>query len=425
MNASLFAVLPSCQNVEEPGVVSVQYALDAMLNAVSAVAEAERVQLASAVGRALAAPIVAPLDVPGHTNSAVDGYALAGGDLPGPGEIKEFSVIGSALAGHPYRGVVAAKGQCVRIMTGAVMPEGTDTVIMQEDVQEQGERIRVDGRHEVGQNVRQAGEDIRRGETVLTPGRWLTPADVGLAASLGYGELTVHRRLRVAVLTTGDELQTLGTPPASGFLYDSNRHMLTAALRRLGVETLDQGIVRDDPKLLERSLRAATADADVVISTGGVSVGAADYVKQVLGSLGEIQLWKVAMKPGRPIAFGRIGEATFFGLPGNPVAVLVTYYQFVRPVLEKRMGIRERPVIPHLPARSRVRLRKKPGRTEFQRGVLESSPQGEWWVKTTGKQGSGILRSMSLANALIVLPAERGMVEPGEWVDTVPFAALI
>lgn len=424
MNASSFAVSPSCQNADEPGVVSVQYALDTMLDAVSAVAETERVRLALAVGRPLAAAVVAPFDVPGHTNSAVDGYALAGEELPGPGEIKEFSVIGSALAGHPYYGVVA-KGQCVRIMTGAVMPNGTDTVIMQEDVREHGECIHIDGRHAAGQNVRQAGEDLRRGETVLTPGRWLTPADIGLAASLGYTELTVHRRLRVAVLTTGDELQALGMPLASGFLYDSNRYMLMAALRRLGVEILDHGIVRDDPKLLGQSLRAATTDADVVISTGGVSVGAADYVKQVLRSLGEIQLWKVAMKPGRPIAFGCIGEATFFGLPGNPVAVLVTYYQFVRPVLEKRMGIRERPVIPHLPARSRVRLRKKPGRTEFQRGILESSPQGEWWVKTTGKQGSGILRSMSLANALIVLPPERGVVEPGEWVDTVPFAALI
>jgi len=415
---------PSCADESEFGSLRVEQALAAMLEAVSPVAGFEQVDIGDAVGRTLHEAIISAMDVPAHTNSAVDGYAVRAADLPAPGGIVELPVVGVALAGKPYPSVLHC-GQALRITTGAVLPEGADTVLMHEHVEVLPFSVRVGAHHKAGENVRQAGEDIRRGEMILRPGRYLTPADIGLISSLGKGEVQVKRRLRVALLSTGDEIRSIGQMLDTGCVYDSNRHALIAALRHMGVRVLDQGIIPDRPDLLEKALVHAAEQADVVISTGGVSVGEADYVKQVLSQIGDIQFWKVAIKPGRPMAFGRIGESCFFGLPGNPVAVMVSYYQFVLPVLEKCMGLLDRPLVPTFKARSVARLRKKPGRTEFQRGIIEAGEAGEWRVRPTGKQGSGILRSMSLANAFIILPHESGPVEPGDEVTVLPFAALM
>jgi molybdopterin molybdotransferase len=260
---------------------------------------------------------------------------------------------------------------------------------------------------------------------VLAPGRYLTPPDIGLIASLGLGEVKVKRRPRVALLSTGDEIHPIGRPLGAGGIYDSNRYGLHVALNRLNVKVMDQGIVPDDPELLREALSRAAAAADVVISTGGVSAGEADFVRDVLSSLGQIDFWKVAMKPGRPLAFGRIGGSVFVGLPGNPVAALVCFLQFVRPLLEKKMGVIDRPLIPHFEAVSLDRLEKKPGRTEFLRGIAETSEAGAWRVRKAGPQGSGILSSLSRANVLMILPYEAGPVEPGETVEVVPLSALM
>ncbi|CAL1240073.1 molybdopterin molybdotransferase MoeA [Candidatus Methylocalor cossyra] len=408
---------------EKGSALRVEDALHRMLDAVTPVKGYEQVGLLDAWCRVLHEPVVAAIDVPSRANAAVDGYAVRAADLPGPGGVAELAVIGTARAGHPFPGTVQA-GQAVRIMTGAHLPEGADTVLPQEQVEAQGAGIRVGEGHGQGDNVRLAGEDIARGTTVLAPGRYLTPPDIGLIASLGQGEVKVKRRPRVALLSTGDELCALGHPLPAGGLYDSNRYTLHAALKRLNVKVMDQGIVPDEPERLREALTRAAANADVVVSSGGVSVGEADFVRDVLLALGSIELWKVAMKPGRPIAFGRIGGAVFIGLPGNPVAALVCFFQFVQPVLEKKMGISERPVVPVFKAIAAHRLSKKPGRTEFQRGILDPTPGG-WRVRSSGHQGSAILTSMSRGNCLIVLPHDAGPVEVGEAVDVVPFAAFM
>jgi molybdopterin molybdotransferase len=417
-------IQPSCSEGEEPGALRVEEALGRMLDAVVPVKGYEQVGLLDAGFRVLHEPVISPFDVPPHANSAVDGYAVRALDLPRTGQVAELAVVGKALAGKPFLGDVEA-GRTVRIMTGALVPAGADTVLMQEHVEVHGERIRVGEGHHAGDNIRQAGEDIASGTVALSPGRYLTPPDIGLIASLGVGEVKVRRRLRVALLSTGDEIHSIGRPLGPGGIYDSNRYTLHTALHRLNVKVMDQGIVPDDPELLQEALSRAATAADVVISSGGVSVGEADLVRDVLNTLGEIAFWKVAMKPGRPIAFGRIGASLFIGLPGNPVAALVCFLQFVHPVLEKKMGITDRPVIPRFKAVSADRLKKKPGRTEFQRGILEPAGNGAWLVRKTGRQGSGILSSMSRADVLIVLPHESGPVESGEMVDVMPFAAFM
>jgi molybdopterin molybdotransferase len=420
---SPFPTQPSCHDDDERGALPVDDALARMLEAVSPVKGYEQVGLLDAWARVLHEPVVAPFAVPPYANSAVDGYAVRAADLPAEGTA-DLAVVGRARAGRPFDGTLAA-GQAVRILTGAPVPAGADAVLMQEQVEAAEDLIRIGTGHRAGDNIRQAGEDLRAGATVLAPGRYLTPPDLGLIASLGMGEIQVKRRPRVALLSTGDEIHAIGRPLSAGGLYDSNRYSLHAALKRLNVKVMDQGIVPDDPELLREALLRAANTADVVLSSGGVSVGEADFVKAVMASVGEIDFWKVAMKPGRPIAFGRIGGSLFLGLPGNPVAALVCFYQFVRPVLEKKMGITDRLTIPKFKAISLERLRKKPGRTEFQRGILDHGDAGDWQVRTTGQQGSGVLSSMSRANALIVLPHESGTVERGDRVDVVPFAALM
>jgi len=356
------------------------------------------------------------INVPAHDNSAMDGYAVRFSDLERP--LKE---IGTALAGKPFHGKLGA-GECVRIMTGAVMPQGADTVVIQEIVKKEGERITVPPGQKKAQNVRYAGEDLKIGVAVLKPGVLLKPADIGLIASLGIGEVRVKRRLRVAFFATGDELASIGTALKEGEIYDSNRYTVHGMLARLGVEAIDMGVVRDDPAQLEKAFRQASEKADVVITTGGVSVGEADFIRQMMAKLGEVLFWKIAMRPGRPMAFGRIGNAFLFGLPGNPVAVMVTFYQFVRDALLHLSGRSDAP-FPLLQAIAAENMRKVPGRTEYQRGVLFKD-RDQWKVRTTGQQGSGVLRSMSEANCFIVLEHERASVKAGEPVSVQLFEGL-
>ncbi len=418
----MIATLPSCEDDFDRDSLTCDEALRRLLAAVSPVEGIEKVPLRASLDRVLAEDVISTVNVPAHTNSAMDGYAVRGDDLPAQGTV-ELRVVGSSFAGQPYPAAVKS-GECVRIMTGAVMPEGTDTVVIQERVERREDMIRVGSGHKAGDNVRAAGEDIAAGHTVLKAGRRLTPADLGLLASLGIGTVPVRRRLRVAFLSTGDELKPIGEELAPGEIHDSNRYTLHAMLTRMGAEVTDLGIVRDDRAATLSAFERAAQGHDAVISSGGVSVGEADYVKETLQALGQVQFWKVAMKPGRPLTFGRIGDAMFFGLPGNPVSVMVTFYQFVQPTLRKMMGETPRkPLL--LKAVTRSRLRKKPGRMEFQRAILECDENGKLTVSKTGMQGSGILTSMSQANCFIILPMDSGAVEPGTLVDVQPFDGLI
>ena len=410
------AQIVSCLDGYDPDALHVAKAREAIRACLSPLAECEVVKVRDALGRVLAQEIVPAIDVPAHDNSAMDGYAVRFADLGQP--LRE---VGTALAGRPFAGQLGA-GECVRIMTGAVMPQGADTVVIQEVVKKDGSRIVVPPGQKRAQNVRYAGEDLKTGVPVLHPGKWLRPAELGLIASLGIGEVRVKRRLRVAFFSTGDELASIGTKLKEGEVYDSNRYTLHGMLARLGVEITDLGVVRDDPKALEAAFAKASF-ADAVITTGGVSVGEADFVKQLMAKLGEVLFWKIAMRPGRPMAFGRIGNSTLFGLPGNPVAVMVTFYQFVRDALLHLSGRNDDYAIPLLKAGAAERIRKVPGRTEYQRGILYRE-KDEWRVRTTGQQGSGVLRSMSEANCFIVLEHERGTVEAGEPVSVQLFEGL-
>jgi len=406
----------SCLDGYDPDALRVDKAREAILACLTPIAQAETISIRDALGRVLAEDIVPRINVPAHDNSAMDGYAVRFSDLERP--LKE---IGSALAGKPFHGKLGA-GECVRIMTGAVMPQGADTVVIQEVVKKDGQHVTVPPGQKKAQNVRYAGEDLKVGVPVLAPGVLLKPADIGLIASLGIGEVRVKRRLRVAFFATGDELASIGTPLKEGEIYDSNRYTVHGMLARLGVEAIDMGVVRDDPSQLEKAFRQASERADVLITTGGVSVGEADFIKQMMAKLGEVLFWKIAMRPGRPMAFGRIGNAFLFGLPGNPVAVMVTFYQFVRDALLHLSGRSDVP-FPLLQAVSAENMRKVPGRTEYQRGVLFRE-HGQWKVRTTGQQGSGVLRSMSEANCFIVLEHERGSIKAGETVSVQLFEGL-
>jgi molybdopterin molybdotransferase len=392
----------------------------AFLEPVTAV---ERLSVRVALGRVLAEEVISPVNVPQHDNSAMDGYAVRFDDLKKDGEAT-LKVIGTAFAGKPFDGSVGP-GQAVRIMTGAVIPQGTDTVIQQERAKISGDTVAVAPVTKKGTNTRSAGEDLRQGEPALKRGQPLRPAQIGLLASLGIGEVSVYRKLRVAFFSTGDELVPVGRPLGSGQIYDSNRYTIYGMLTRLGCDVLDMGVIRDDPKAVERAFDEAAQSADVVITSGGVSVGEADYVKQILERLGEVLFWKIAMKPGRPLAYGRIGRAHFFGLPGNPVAVMVTFYQFVRDALLCLQGQATVVPLPTLKVTCTSAIKKAPGRTEFQRGVLSRAADGQWTVRTTGEQGSGILSSMSQADCFIVLPTEVGNLPAGAVVDVQLLEGLV
>ena len=420
----------SCLSDYDPDALSVEQARAFIRSQLTPVGTRERVALRSALGRVLASDVIAPFNVPAHDNSAMDGYALRHADLAGSGETR-LRVIGTALAGKVFAGAVGA-GECVRIMTGALPPAGCDTVVIQEVVELDGDRLIVPAGQRAGQNIRRAGEDLAAGKPALAAGRVIRPAELGLMASLGCAEVSVYRRLRVAFFSTGDELCSIGTPLADGEVYDSNRYTIFGMLTRLGCEVLDLGVVRDDPATLEAAFRDAAAAADVVITSGGVSVGEADFVKPLMAQLGEVLFWKIAMKPGRPMAFGRLGSrgggdehaAWLFGLPGNPVAGMAAFYQFVRDALQLLMGADPLPGVPLLPAVSSVAMKKAPGRTEFQRGIL-SHAAGLWSVRPAGAQGSGVLRSMSDANCFIVLEHERGPVAVGDTVQVQLFDGLV
>jgi len=415
----------SCADDYDPDSMPVERARSLIRDYLEPVTTVERVHIRQALGRTLAADVVSPIDVPGHDNSAMDGWAVRYADLS-PGAPATLARIGESFAGRPCEARVGP-GQAVRIFTGAVMPEGSDTVVMQERAEERAGSVVVapGAVTQAGQNRRFAGEDVKAGGVVFRRGQSMKPAEIGMLASLGVNEVAVYRRLVVAFFSTGDELVSIGTPLATGQIYDSNRYTIGAMLSRLGCEAIDMGVVPDVPDALERAFSAAAASADVVITSGGVSVGEADYVKQLLERLGEVVFWKIAMKPGRPLAYGRIGGAHFFGLPGNPVSVMVTFYQFVRDALMVLQGRTNVEPVPTFKAALAAPIRKAPGRTEFQRGVLARATDGSWTVRTTGDQGSGILSSMSQANCFIVLPAEAGNLAAGASVDVQLLEGLI
>ena len=407
----------SCADDYDPDSLPVDRARALIREFLEPVTAIERVHIRAALDRVLAADIQSPHDVPRHDNSAMDGWAVRFADLGASGSTA-LRRIGESFAGKPFAGTVGA-GEAVRIFTGAVMPQGADTVVMQERATEAADGVTIASGavSKAGQNRRFAGEDLKRGATVFRAGQPVRPPELGMLASLGINEVNVYRKLRVAFFSTGDELRSIGQPLGEGEIYDSNRYTLYGMLTRLNCEIVDMGVVPDVLEALERALRSAAATADVVITSGGVSVGEADYVRDLLGKVGEVLFWKIAMKPGRPLAYGRIGRAHFFGLPGNPVSVMVTFYEFVRDALLVLQGRRDVAPMPMFKATLAKPIRKVPGRTEFQRGILAPDGADGWSVRTTGDQGSGIQSSMSQANCFIVLPADAGNLEAGAPVD--------
>ena len=396
-----------------------------LVQALPAIAS-EELPLMQALGRIVAEDIISPINVPAHDNSAMDGFAFDGKQL-GTAPL-QLRVVGTALAGKAWQGNVKS-GECVKIMTGAVMPEGLDTVIAQELTTlkaADGETfVEVPaGILQAGDNRRKAGEDLQRGLPALMAGSTLSPAALGLVASLGIAKVKVYRQLRVAYFSTGDEVLSLGDALREGAVYDSNRYTVFGLLSRMGCAVIDMGVVRDDPVLLEDAFKQAANKADVIITSGGVSVGEADFTKAMMKKLGDVAFWKIAMRPGRPMAVGRLGNSILFGLPGNPVAVMVTFLAFVKPALLHLMGGTPS-TTPYLRAKSAVALRKKPGRTEYQRGFVRTLPDGTLQVEAAGNQGSGVLRSMVEANGLIVLHHHQSNVAAGDEVDVMMFEGAI
>lgn len=402
---------PSCMDDYDPNAMQVTKAREFIRQFLTPVSTVESLALSDSLGRVLAQNIDSPANVPNYDNSAMDGYALKGSDI----SANQLKVIGTAFAGRPFDGKVS-DGECVKIMTGAAMPEGTDTVIMQEKTLTDGEFIKISEAPKPQANVRYAGEDLKLGQTVLTQGHLMRPADLGLIASLGIAEVIAYRKLKVAFFSTGDELVGLGKPLKIGQVYDSNRYTLFGMLTRLGVEIIDLGAIADNPVQLEATLLDAAKRADVIITSGGVSVGEADYMKLLLAKHGQVMFWKLSMKPGRPLAYGKVGNAHYFGLPGNPVAVMVTFYQFVREALLRLMGQSIPVPLPMFQVQCTQAIKKLTGRTEFQRGLLFIDTDGEWRVKPTGAQGSALLSSMSLANCFIVLDDTVGNLNAGALV---------
>ncbi len=387
------------------------------------VAQIEEIGIFDALGRVLAHDVISPVSVPPHDNSAMDGYAFDGAQLAAHAALV-LTVVGTALAGKAWPGSVGA-GECLKIMTGAVLPRGLDTVLPQEFAQIDGSRITVPaGLLAPGDNRRLRGEDLVQGQSALRKGERLAPAALGLAASLGIKTVPVYRKLRVAYFSTGDEILSLGEAPREGAVFDSNRYTVFGLLTRLGCEVIDLGVVRDEPVLLEAAFTQAALQADAIITSGGVSVGEADYTKAMMKKLGDVAFWRIAMRPGRPMAVGRIDRSVLFGLPGNPVAVMVTFLAFVRPALLQMMGCTGA-APPLLKARSAEVIRKKPGRTEYQRGIVATATDGALEVRITGNQGSGVLSSMVQANGLIVLHHAQGSVAAGDAVDVMMFDGVI
>ena len=404
----------------DPQALSAQDVLKFLTQLVNTVAETEEVEIFQSLGRIVAKDVISPIDVPPHDNSAMDGFAFKGQQLSSAENIT-LKVVGTALAGKAWQGQVKP-GECVKIMTGAIMPDGLDTVIPQELCQSVTPESIQFASHilKTGDNRRLRGEDIAKGKPALKQSARITPAAAGLLASLGLPKVSVYRTLRVAYFSTGDEILSLGEALREGAVYDSNRYTIAGLLKDLGCQMIDLGVVKDDPQLLENAFTKAAEHADAIITSGGVSVGEADFTKAMMKKLGDVVFWKIAMRPGRPMAVGRITQghrsAVLFGLPGNPVAVMVTFLAFVKPALLQMMGSTLSPT-PLMRARTQEVLRKKPGRTEYQRGIVTRHADGELEVITTGNQGSGVLSSMVQANALIVLQHTQSTAQVGDWVD--------
>ena len=413
----------SCADDYDSEAISVKTAQQKILAKITPVIATEKLTLHQSLNRVLSQDIISTLNVPGHTNSAMDGYALSSDDLPDTIP-RQYKVIGTAFAGRPFK-QQCSTDQCVRIMTGAVMPMGTDTVVMQEHTEKIDDtKILIATGHRKNQNVRQAGEDITKDSVVLNNDHYIQAADLGVIASIGIAEVNVYRQPRIAFFSTGDELRSIGDTLDSGDIYDSNRYSLYGMLSQLNVEITDLGVVKDNLNDLREAFKAASNKADLVITTGAVSVGEADYVKTVIEEMGKIHIWKIAMKPGRPITFGELGKTIFFGLPGNPVAVMTTFYQFVLPAIQHLSGQSARPPLTFEVVSSSV-LRKRPGRFEYQRGILSRNETGQLTVRATGKQGSGILSSMSRANCLILLAEDCDGINIGDFVTVQPFSTYL
>jgi molybdopterin molybdotransferase len=418
---SEFTPQASCADPEDKNRLSIDAARQRIASLITPLSAWQRCPIRDALDRILHNDIISPLNVPAHNNSAMDGYAIRSNDIVD--DSFNLKQVGIAFAGQPFQGTVNA-GECIRIMTGAVVPSQCDTIVMQEQVTVTDSIITIHGKHPKGNHVRYIGEDLKSGDVVLSAGRRIIPADLGLIASLGVAEVVVSRKLRVAFFSTGDELKSVGEILAAGQIYDSNRYTLYGMLKRLDVEILDMGVVPDQKQPLRQTLLQAAQQADVIITSGGVSVGDADYVKEILAELGQVDFWRIAMRPGRPLAFGQIDNALFFGLPGNPVSVMVTFYQFVAPALRKLMGETEPDVITFQVTCTDA-IRKRPGRFEYQRAILFKDDDGISKVKTTGGQGSGILRSMSTANCFILLDEKCDGTAANSLVTVQPFSGLI
>ncbi len=410
----------ACCDTLSPAFLSVVQGQEKILSLVNTVSEIEACKIENAYGRVLAEDIISPVNVPQYTNSAMDGYAIRSDDV----DRDSYQVVAEVMAGHAYDQPLQV-GQAVKIMTGAPTPLNGDTVVMREQASQEGDKVTFNGANiKAGQNVRQAGEDLAIGSDVFTAGTRLASPEMGMIASLGFGEANVFRKLKVAVFSTGDEVQAPGTEQKANSIYDSNRFTIMGMLEKLGCEILDFGILEDNEQLMIEALENASAQADVVMTSGGVSVGDADYIKLALDKLGQIDFWRINMRPGRPLAFGQINNKPFFGLPGNPVAVMVSFINFVEPALRKMQGEQGwKPL--KVNAIATENLRSRQGRTEFSRGIYELDDTGRLTVRTTGKQGSGILRSMSEANCLIEISPAIDTVKAGESVTIIPLQGRI
>ncbi|SFJ47120.1 molybdopterin molybdotransferase [Candidatus Pantoea symbiotica] len=403
------------------GLISLEDAQQKMLQQLKPISDSLNVSLFEAAGRITAKPILSPLDVPSFDNSAMDGYALRLADIA-PDRV--LPVAGKAFAGAPFNGAWPA-GSVIRIMTGAPIPAGCDAVVMQEQTEQRDGGIVITAPVQAAQNIRRIGEDIQAGKQVLDAGVRLGAAELPLLASLGIAEVSVLRKLRVAIFSTGDELQAVGQPLAEGQIYDTNRFTVALMLNKLGCEVIDLGVIADDQAALRTAFTEADRQADVVISTGGVSVGEADFTRAMLEELGAITFWKLAIKPGKPFAFGRLANSWFCGLPGNPVSAAVTFYQLVQPLLATLTGQTTRIMPLRQRARATQRLKKSPGRLDFQRAIVSRGDDGVLEVRSTGAQGSHVFSSFALANCFVVLERDRGDVEPGEWVEIEAFNTLL
>ncbi|MCL1079857.1 molybdopterin molybdenumtransferase MoeA [Parashewanella spongiae] len=402
-----------------PELIHPDDALPMLLKQVNTISETTTLDLADALDFVLAGDIQSSINLPPFDNSAMDGYAFRFSDLDHSLSITSLTLVGTALAGHPFSGELH-DGCCIRIMTGAPVPNGLDTVQMQELTQAKDNRISITHPKKQGANIRTLGEEVNVGQTVLSKGTRIRAAELGVLATLGMDKVSVIRKLKVAFFSTGDELKPVGTELKKGQIYDSNRYSIKGLLSKAQVEWLDLGIIEDCPQAIEQAFNQAAQQADLVLTSGGVSVGDADHVKQVLDKVGEITFWRLAMKPGKPFAMGKLNNAIFCGLPGNPVASMVTFYQLVMPLIEKMQGQGQNPRL-KVQAILTNDIRRKPGRVEYQRGVLTYDNQGQLSVATTGAQGSGMLTSMSTANCFIHIPREQGQLLSGETVIVEPF----